>query len=264
MLKWEVENNVISRLYYNGCNIIKPWGFETADSSAFFSLEKGVGYRHTKRHESYSWSDTTYSAEITTIMQEGSWALSIEDHIENNRIVRQCETLILEDSFLMDYVLRFRFPKSLVTSAEIYDRVFFHENSNVYHQFPTDRVLLKCTEFEIAISVIESRVPANMEPVIYVRDSYDEWVVHIRMIPRVPDKEVIKICTAWAGTRPLPQWLSRIVLSSRHLREHLWHKGERKPYRSWLVRKFLNPAAFGMVRVGKGEKLKWNVQMEIL
>ena len=40
MLNWEIENNVIQKLFYNNQNIIKPWGFETADSSAFFSLEK--------------------------------------------------------------------------------------------------------------------------------------------------------------------------------------------------------------------------------
>ena len=87
MLKWKIDKNVISELYYKGTNIINPWGFETADSSAFFSLEKGVGWRYKKLEETYDFDDLNFKANLSTQMQEGKWKLSIDDNIKENTII---------------------------------------------------------------------------------------------------------------------------------------------------------------------------------
>ena len=46
MIHWKIKNNTIHQLFADKSNLIFPWGIETADSSAFFSMEEGVGYRY--------------------------------------------------------------------------------------------------------------------------------------------------------------------------------------------------------------------------
>lgn len=263
MLSWTIDKNVIAELNYDGNNIINPWGFETADSSAFFSLEKGVGWRAKKLIEEYNCDDKTYQANVITQMEEGKWALNIDDRIYDNIIIRKVEAITLKDSIFMDFVMRFRFKKEFVEYVDIADKRYYHHDTNVYYQYPVNKVFLKGKGFGIEISILDKIVPAKMEPVIYVRDNRDEWVVHVRMIPREWDKEVIKICTAWAGTRPLPQFISRPLLSINSIKDALWYRGERNPFKSRIVRKLLNPAAFGMVSVPKDSKLMWHVKMEL-
>lgn len=265
MIRWEIKNNVISKLFYKGKNIINPWGFETADSSAFFSLEEGVGYRYSLDKDEYFSNDFVSKANIVTNMQEGRWELSVNDRIDSeNTVIRKVEAITLEDTIFMDFVMRFRFKKDIVEYAKIADKILYHQNTNIYNQYPVDSVLLKCKKFNIKITILDKQVPIGLEPVIYVRDRNDEWVVHVRMIPRQWDKEVIKICTKWAQTRPIPQILSKYLLSFRIIRDALWYRGEKKPFKSKLVTRFLNPAAFGMVLVPKDTRLMWNVKMEII
>ena len=264
MLKWAVDKNVISELYYKGKNIINPWGFETADSSAFFSLEKGVGWRNQKLSEKYHFSDKIYNAKITTKMKEGLWELAVDDYIQNETIIRKVEAVTLLESVFMDFVMRFRFKKEFIKHVDIAGHRYCHNNTNVYHQYPVDYVFLKGNAFDVRISVVDLIVPSKMEPVIYARDHQDEWVVHVRMIPREWDKEVIKLCTAWAATKPLPQWISKPLLGIPRIKEALWYRGEQRPFKSWFMRRMLNPNAFGMVCLPKGERLMWNVKMEII
>ncbi|MBT5492083.1 hypothetical protein HOK00_07565 [bacterium] len=264
MLKWKIDKNVISELYYKGKNIINPWGFETADSSAFFSLEKGVGWRYKKLEETYNFDDFSFEANLITQMQEGKWQLNIEDNIEENTIIRKIEAITLEECFFMDFVMRFRFKKEFIEYAKINDKKYFHNNTNVYYQYPVDKVFLKGKGFGINISILDKTVPEKMEPVMYVRDNKDEWVVHVRMVPKEWDKEVIKICTAWAGTRSLPQFISKPLLNIKAIKDALWYRGERNPYRSRIFRRLLNPCAFGMVKIKENSTLMWQVKMEIV
>lgn len=264
MLSWKIDKNVITELYYKGQNIINPWGFETADSSAFFSLEEGIGHRYHVVNEQYNFDDMNYQATVNCCMKEGHWALNINDSIVNGQsIERSVEAITLEDSIFMDFVMRFRFKKDEIQYALIDNKKIYHHNTNVYYQFPVRKVFLKGHTFDINIIILDCIVPDKMEPVMYVRDHGDEWVVHARMIPKEWDKEVIKICTNWAETRPLPQLLTNMLLKSDILRNSMWYRGERDPYKNKIFRRLVNPMAFGMVRVPKGQKLMWKVKFEI-
>lgn len=263
-MKWEIDNKVISKLFVQGKNIIEPWGIETADSSAFFSLEDGFGYRYKLLEENYAFDEKKYSAHIVNQMHEGQWQLDISDAIiTGSQITRLAELTTFQDSFFMDFVMRFRFKKEFIKYAQISTDTFYHKNTNIYYQYPVDRVFLKGVDFDIQISVVDSLVPAGMTPTMYIRDSGSEWVVHVRMIPNQFDKKVIKICTAWAGTRPLPQQWSDYLLGFEKLHKALWYRGERFPYRNRLLKKILNPSAFGLVKIEKGNTLMWNVKIEI-
>jgi hypothetical protein len=261
---WEIENGVISKLFVQGENIINPWGFETADSSAFFSLEEGVGWRYQLLEKQINYDNKKFIANLEIKMKEGRWKLFIRDEIENeNLLIRYVEAECLEDTVFMDFVMRFRFKKSFIDYALISNKKIYHNNTNIYYQYPVDNVLLKGSKFDVKINIVDSLVPLKMKPVMYVRDNHGEWVVHVRMIPKKADKEVIKICTKWASTRPLPQLLSNMLLKSPKLKKFLWYRGEFAPFNSNILLKLFNPSAFPMVKIEKGSKLMWKVKVEI-
>jgi hypothetical protein len=262
MISWAINNNVISELYLNNRNIISPWGIETADSSAFFSLEKDVGYRYECINEDYKVNRDGYCYDIENRMFEGRWRLTGQDTISNNSVLREVKLLCLEDSYLMDFVMRFRFKKIYIKYAFINDIKIVHKNTNIYHQYPVDKVELCGFDFDVIITIKDLITTNKMSPFMYVRDNGDEWVVHVRMLPIQWDKEVIKLCNHWYETKPLPLYISNALLKSRSLKDFLWYHNEKKPYKNKIL-KFINPNAFPMVLLPKGTVLKWKIETRI-
>lgn len=264
MLKWEIENGVVSKLFLNGENYIKPWGAETADSSAFFSLEDGVGYRYNYLENEHKQTDSKNSHELTIDMKEGKFKLSTSDEIKSDsKINRKMTLTCLEDIYLMDFVLRFRFLKDQFEYAEINDEKFYHRNTNIYNQHFVNKVFLKGKTNSIKISINDFLTHENFRPEMYVRDREDEWVVHVRMFPKKSDKDVIKLCSTFFMTRPIPHFLTKLILSFSRLRKSLWYRGESSPFKSRIMRS-INPNAFALVKLAKGEKLMWDVDMDII
>ena len=262
-MKWEVQNNTISKLYVKERNLIHPWGIETADSSAFFSLEDGFGYRYSLLGEEKYHDDKTFRYTCRVEMQEGSWDLFLYDRIiDNSRVLRTARLLCLKDSYFMDFVMRFCFHKHFFPKAQIAGYTYHHRNTNVYYQYPTSKVSLNGESEKIIIHVQKSSSPEQLKPHMYVRDNNQQWVVHARMLPTRWEKEVIKLCNNWAQTRPLPQCLSNLILSSKKAKKALWYRGERSPFTGKILKR-INPAAFPMVLLKKGQELYWQVEMEV-
>jgi len=264
MLKWKIEHGVVSKLFIDNVNYINPWGAETADSSAFFSLEEGVGYRYKylKRKHDFNESKNTHSLKIE--MKEGIWNLdTVDEIIDDNLVRRSMELNCIEESYLMDFVLRYRFLKEHFEYAEIDNKKFFHKDTNIYHQFPVDTVFLKGKKKSINIKINECHSHENFRPEMYVRDRGDEWIVHVRMFPKKSDKDVIKLCSEIFKTRPLPEFVTKLILLSKNLKEKIWYRGEKSPYSSKVLRA-INPNGFALVKISAGEKLSWNVDMEVL
>ncbi|MBI3774795.1 MAG: hypothetical protein HY273_04450 [Gammaproteobacteria bacterium] len=264
MLSWNVDQGVIRELRMSGRNFILPWGIETADTRGFFSLEKPIGYRHVREVEHFHADAHRSQTETTVRMPEGYWALRLDDRIENARTLRRRASLTsLDDTVLMDFVMRFRFRKEFFPSAEIAGQTLRHRASDVYHQYPVRTARLNGTDFSVYIEVEEANNDGVLEPNLYVRDHANEWVVHARMVPRKIHKEVIKICNGWAGTRALPSWANSAVLAMPGVRSLLWYRNERRPYPR-IVRRLFNPNAFPMALLAKGRTLEWQVRMDIV
>ncbi len=259
-MHWATSDNTISQLLVDGIDLIKPWGIETADSSAFFSLEDGFGYRYTVIEEDGISSAHRFQKRMVVEMREGLWELTLDDCIvEPGRIARRAHLRCLRDSYFMDFVMRFRFRKELFTRATISNRHFEHRNTNIYHQYPVNTASLHGEHFSTNIDITNSQVPTGMEPMMYVRDHEDEWVVHARMLPTRADKEVIKLCNPWAKTRPIPQVVSRPLLKLPLVRDALWYRGEKGPFSGRIMRR-LNPLACPLVKLHAGEELEWNAE----
>lgn len=262
-MEFKIIDRVINELTFKNKNIILPWGIETADMDSFFSLEKGIGYRYEEGYFKEDFSRKQYHYETEIKMKFGHWKLEGTEHIENDsQIVREATLTCLEDTWLMDFVMRFRFPREQFSIAEIAGKTIEFQGTNIYHQYPIDEVYLSGKTLQCRIKVIDKRCHKKLQPVMYVRDSnHDEWIVHVRMIPVCSDIEIIKLCNSWYKTKAIPHWLSRIILKSEYLKKRLWYAGERKEFKSKLMR-FINPNAFPMVRLKKGERLTWKVLCE--
>lgn len=261
-MEWSIQNKVISEINYKGKNIINPWGIETADSSAFFSLEDGYGYLYNIISEEYEIDSNTYRYLINNKMVEGQWEIEGEDSLSSNTIQRKISLKCKEDSFFMDFVMRFRIKKEFAYAAIINEKILLHNASNTYYQYDVDTVTLLGEEFNIVITAEKFLNNKFMKNVMYVRDAKDEWVVHIRYLPKVWNKEVIKLCNSWYNTQAIPVSLSNRILSNKRIREYLWYHNERKPYKS-IVMKLINPNAIPMTKLQKGTKLNIESRFEI-
>jgi hypothetical protein len=265
MLSWSINNDVISQLAYkNYDNIIHPWGVETADSSSFFSMQKGVGWRYTECKKTIDFDEESYHAVAHCKMTEGEWeicdkAMCIKS---SDKLVRKLSLKTYRDSIFMDFVMRFRFSKDIFDVAKIGNLALSHNNTNVYYQLETSKVELQSKEgFNLHIDVKEVKSSNAFKQVAYVRDAPGEWVVHIRLLPQAVYKEVIKICTSWADTRPLPLWISKPLLSLPFLKKYLWYKSELNPYRSRLMKKYLNFNAYPMTWLAKNSEIRLQTEL---
>ena len=265
-MEFQVKDNVIYELKYDGVNIIEPWGIETADTNSFFSLQDWFGYRYSVLNSEKRVSDMEYYQRQTVKMKDGLWKIETCDQFTGNHTMeRMAKIECLEDSVFMDFVIRFRFKKELFQYAKIADKIITFNGTDKYYQFPVDEAFLVNDSYVVRISILDSETAKNaFTPVIYVRDSnYDGWVVHVRLIPKRNDFEVIKLCNALCGTRALPNVLSRRILQLPEWRKKLLYAGEKKVHLGKIMRK-INPNAFIMVRLHKGEVLKLQAKFEIV
>jgi len=83
----EFEKSCVTKLFVEGQNIIKPWGFETADSTAFFSLSDG-GYGHRILERKSNITNSTNKTELTVQMHDGKWNLKINEKLIGNKLIR--------------------------------------------------------------------------------------------------------------------------------------------------------------------------------
>lgn len=262
-MKWLIENNTISALDFNGSNLIFPWGIEFADSSSFYSLQEGIGLRYREFEKSIHFDQRSYRMDTRIEMCEGKWQLQLDDKIiDDQTILRSAVATCLEDAYLMDFVLRFRFNNQYFQRGTIAGRSYTHQNTNVYYQFPTDSVSLDGEKYAVGIKLLDYQAPMNFSPYLYLRDHFDEWVVHARLLPDLPEKTVIKLCNPWYDTKPLPQAVSNALLRIPGLKNALMYRCERKPYRGKIMRR-INPQAIPIGRVEAGTKLSWKVQMKV-
>lgn len=262
MLSWKINNNVISELHHNGANIINCWGAETADSSAFYSKEDGYGYRYVLLNEESNKTKKKFNSFSHVRMFEGEWLLKSKSSLNFNSINRKLHLECLEDSYFMDFVMRFRFKKSVVKSVFINNIEYFHKNTNIYYQYPVDYVLINGINFKAKIQIVDSLIPDGMRRFMYVRDNGNDWIIHVRMLPERCDKCVIKLCNNWYKTRPIPQSLANLLLTSDIIKNNLWYRGERSKFKTKILR-FINPAAFPIIKLKKGTNLFWNVNLTL-
>lgn len=254
MLSWQIDEGIISGLKMGQDQLINPWGIETADSWGFFSLEKNIGYRHFRTDEIFMHENKRSNLDLKVEMPEGHWRLGMVDQLTENSIIRSVNLDTINASWFMDFVMRFRFKKSHFDYAEIAGQKIFHQNSNVYHQYPVDEAWLHGKNYRVKLKILEVIHDDKFSPYLYVRDYQDEWIVHIRLLPSATEKMVIKLCNRWSQTKPLSPFLNHELLKKKWIQNYLLYRSERRPYQNKLMR-VICPNAFPLVCVAPHQNL---------
>ena len=159
--------------------------------------------------------------------------------------------------YLMDFVVRFVWPKEDVERMAISDRVLSHRNSNVYNQYRTDTV--KIYRKNERMLQLKSRATHSSSVIkyMYVRDEKDLWIVHIRLMPSWDslnngDTYILKNCVSWLK-RPLI--VNGTVKSwNKRLLSFFLYRPEKKPIKNPIIRRVLNFSVIKVVQIS--EKLE--------
>jgi hypothetical protein len=253
------EHGSLQSLYLDGQQIIRPWGIETADACAFFSLETG-GWGNQILVREMTCSDTRLDGLVTVRMAEGLWAATLADIVSGRSIERQLRYLALEDTWAMDVVMRFVFPRFVVHQAEIADQRIAWDGTNYYHQYATNQVLLYLDKYKLRIRLTDSYYPSDWRLYMYVRCSprEDAWIVHIRLLPAIWKREVIKHRCIGSHHIVFPELLSRQVLKIPGVAQHLRYAGERNR----LLGSRVN--VYPLVLIPKGTVITLQARVDIL
>jgi hypothetical protein len=203
-------------------------GIEIGALSTFFSLESHrlgtaqVTQEHFEIAENGNWS---YQSQIQFL--DALINISECGYAHQTCGQRTLRIDALENSRLMDAVLRFVIAKDYVKSAFIGPREIIHQRQNRYHQYPLEQIKLNFKNgMALSFQPISSVLPAGFEYVVYLRDEPDKWILHIRALALTPSHYVLKGCTRWYN-RPFPLMIQRIVLGSTWLRSSLLYVRER-------------------------------------
>ena len=223
------DHGSLEKLYLDGQQIIQPWGIETADARAFFSLENG-GWSNQVLVREVNHNDVRLDALVAVRMAEGFWQADLTDAVSDRSVTRRLRYVALEDTWAMDLVMRFAFPRLIVQRAEIAGHEIVWDGANYYHQYETDAVLLHLNETKLRVQLVDADYPSDWLQWMYVRCSprEDAWIVHIRLLPAKWKREIIKCRLVGARHVLFPAPLSRAILAVPGWADHLRYAGERK------------------------------------
>lgn len=259
---WKVNTNgFIEKLEVDGENIIMPWGIEFGDSSSFFSLTDG-GWRNNQKVLRQEITATSIFARREVMMSEGRFILEYQEILQKNVVKRMATLIALEDSYLMDFVIRYRFIRELFDQGEISGQTILHKNSNIYYQYPVSHVTLVGGRL-VHIQLTSSATISKTNPYMYIRDYKNEWIVHARILPTEFCREIVKLNTLWFN-RALPDPVGHFLLDIPYLKNAIWYRSERAPYPKWhVIGKVFKPVAYGLFMLQKGKKIYIESSMEL-
>lgn len=160
----------------------------------------------------------------------------------------------LDDSLLMDAVLRFEIPLEQVAQASLGNEVIAWARANHYHQRPACRATVRLKDGTYwSATPCNAVLPVGMSLLTYLRDEPDRWILHVRARAERPDVYSLRGCTRWYN-KPLPAWCQRVLSKAPRLASRLLYLRERVSQR-------IPFQANGAVRLKAGEALSFSVRV---
>jgi len=248
------KKGYVEKIYLGRNNIILPWGIETSDSKGFFTLNK-KGCREKIIKEEIKKNNDSILGFIKAELPNSKWRININEKYFKKKILRKNKLTCLSNCEFNDFVSRFRFKKEFIKSVEISGKKLFHKNSNIYYQFPVKEVIINLVNGQkLKIKINSVKTIEGLVPVMYVRDSLNEWVIHARLFPKNPKIKQIKILRSWYN-KAIPQGISNLLLSIKPIYNFLWYRGERKGY--------FPIGAYGLVKGKRGDVLELETEVRL-
>lgn len=244
----------IDGFIHGGQTYASGWGVEFADKSSFYSMTGegfGVG-------EGVSDCCVQDGSGVVVKLATGDVCLRLEESSDELSAERKVCIRAIDDVYLMDFVLRYRFSADCFDVGDINDKSFSYRGSNIYNQYQVSTVNLDGEKVSASVRLIGSSKRKDITPWMYLRDFNNEWIVHCRLLPsqNVFHKQIIKLNTSWYD-RAVPDVLSNCLLGNEKIKKYLWYKGETKRYSRLnpVMKYLLKPAAYPLFNLKKGEEL---------
>ncbi|MFZ1398643.1 MAG: hypothetical protein WAS33_17185, partial [Candidatus Promineifilaceae bacterium] len=173
-------------------------------------------------------SETHSGRQLRLLLHEGEWRLAWDEAVTENVVTRTAVFTTLADSWAMDLVMRFAFRRSQISQAQIADKRLIWDGANYYHQYPVQQVTLFHSHGHIQLHLNTAECPSNWQQVMYVRCSpqEDAWIVHLRLLPRNWQREILKLRLVGARHVVLPDLWGRLLRRWPRLEAHLRYAGE--------------------------------------
>lgn len=179
-------------------------GVEVGSLSSFYSMENP------------SLGKVELPVPVTATQVEGSLNLSARVSLPDATLLateqqsplgRRIQVSALEDSLLMDAVLRFRIPLELAHKVYLGDRELPWRRENKYHQVAgVSARIEKADGSVLQLEPVLHHAPAGMALLTYLRDEPEGWVLHIRLRAERPDRYSVRGCHRLYN-RPFPAWV---------------------------------------------------------
>ncbi|MFV1884724.1 MAG: hypothetical protein ACMZ7B_09570 [Balneola sp.] len=225
----------------------KSIGIEFANETNFFSSDSsnGFGYEY-----------EVFKKNGVVVYQLSNKA-QITDNL--NETARKVSANFPKGTRLLDFVTRYVFPKELISNVKIENKVISHNDTNKYYQFPIQKIELisreKIFRFKPNIKINTN----DFRKVIYARDAKNEWVIHVRLLPK-KGEYVTKVCNSWYNTQPIPSTLQSLFNYSG-LSELTLYRNELNPYNK-LIRNTLNLNTYKIIEISKDINIEIEVNIE--
>ena len=171
-------------------------------------------------------------------------------HIQNvssNKHKTKITLIHNKDFTLNDFVARYKLPFKDIESVKIGQNLISKFQENKYYQFDASILILNLvdnTKVKIESNSDVTIIPKTSKLSVYVKKNNDKLIVHVRILPKLDNQPVVKLCNKHFATIPLPKIIARLTRSIFPVFfSSLLYYSEKKPSVS-ILRKIINPVAF--------------------
>lgn len=205
------------------------FGIEVGSLSTFFSAERPALGAVTHLHSFLDGAEASATSRlIVNEVQMADAHLKIEELEHANK--RTLRVTALQDSQLMDAVIRFVFPLAKVERVAMNDKTIPWARRNFYHQYENGQATIHLKDgrkWRFTVTVEGDGLPRGMHQMTYLRDEPNDWVLHARVRANEPDFFSLRGCMRWYN-KPLPGWvqtlwnkLPALANATLHIRERI-------------------------------------------
>ena len=224
-------------------------GVEVGSLSTFFSRQNPALGKGVQSHRK-EWVNEQGGPCFSTCVRMPDANIRIEEL--RTPLQRTLTVEALEDSWLMDAVLRYEIPLSLNPEVMLNERIIEWKRANKYHQVPSCEAFVRLKgSVSYKFSPLNYHGPEGLEFLTYLRDEPDRWILHFRARAGRPQKMSMRGCFRWFN-KPFPLWVQALV--------SVWPAIGHKTL--YLREKYTQRIPFqtnGAVRLKKGEKISFSV-----
>lgn len=183
-------------------------GLEVGSLSTFFSMEHPELGQVSATLTGYEEDENARVVRWDVRMPDAHLLIEEREH----EGCRKLAITALEESRLMDAVLRFVLPLQFVRAVWLNEEPIAWAKRNFYHQRENAIARVELTDgtrWTFEVNVAGEGLPLGLKQLTYLRDEPTQWILHARVRANEPQHYSLRGCTRLYN-KPLPGWVQRI------------------------------------------------------